>query len=265
MLRCAAASRLVPNRSALLNLLTVRALCNKAAGSSQRFPLPWPSQTAGFTRDSFFNKIAGYTMLNRHLSNGGQQKITFSELLDGAEECVHHMANVLSNTSMHSDLELLLHPNLYSAVQTALEAEPEPREMSIRMLSLYDMRLLALNTTFGHAEPDDRHVISFLGQKLITSQKQMDAAFSSHDPSNKLKFTLDDAKMIGFEASMKKVDITFTVSFRCKEKIEMGTLDEIRTAYHVWKFWSAFKPNNKDYPLQWIICDINNFLAKQDV
>ena len=262
MLRVAATTypRLILTRSTLLNLQTARALCEKAAGSSQRYPLPWPREAADFPVGTLFSKIAGFSMLNRLLVNNGHQQIRSSELLEGANQCVHHMADVLSSSSMHSELEHLLHPNLYSAVWAALQAMPQPHQLLVHLLSLNELSLLAVNCTFGNAAPDDRHVISFLGQKLITSQKQLDATYSSMSSS---KFTMNNAKELGLEAAVKNIDISFTVSFRRKERVVIDTLDEVYTACHVWKFWSVFKSDN-DYPLQWTIYDINHFLAKQD-
>lgn len=230
------------------------------------YPLPWPYfATQVSSRDSELSRIAGLCLLKRLLVKNGHSFNLF-DILQGAKQCVHDVGEVLSNSSMHSELENMFHPELYSAVREALQARPHPSTMSVYVESVNNLRLTAVNVIIGDAEPNDRHTISLLGQKIITSQKQMETIQS--DMTNN-RLTIHTAKGMGQEAFLKKLEVCFTVSFMTKEKIvieEEGRvvsgLEKLRQAFHVWKFGSVFDWDN-DYPLQWSIYDINYFLAKQ--
>lgn len=185
------------------------------------------------------------------------------EFLQGVRNAVFHMVDCLSSPDQHDQLKTFLHPNLCSAVRDSLESLPPSSFVQVEVASLKHIKLEAVNSVAGMASPDDQHVISWLGQKLITSRKKLKEL-------SRQGFTAGVAREIGLMAAQMKFEFELTVSFTTRERfavIEDGTgrvvqgSDKYRDAFHVWKFGSVVNWE-EDYPLQWMIYDINQFLMK---
>ena len=229
--------------------------------------MPWPHISKAIpVGDPPWRRLTGLHLLKRVLRWHGGHALSASDLLQGARDAVFHLVATLSCPAKHKQLETILHPDLHRALWKALETIPTSSSIHLDIESLRHLRLVAVNSVIGSASPGDRHIIYWLGQKIITSQKKMeDVVYGSG------QVTAAVAREIGREAAMTKWKFEFTVSFTTKEKF--AVLDEkdgriaqgsnqFRDAFHVWKFGSLINWR-EDYPLQWTIYDINQYLVDQ--
>ena len=230
------------------------------------YPLPWPHSSRPYSSsESFLNKLAGLHLLKRVVRNLTGTEFVPGEFLEGAKDAIHHIAKLLSSPDQHEKLKGLLHPDLYKPMISSLTSLPESSQMYIDIESIKNLKVTGVNSIVGSASPDDKHTISWLGQKIITSQSKLENLMETNG-----RFTIEAAKTIGKEATLAKMEFLLLVSFNTKEKFVVvdknnETLqgsNQFRDAYHLWKFGSEIYWDN-EYPLQWTIYDINQYLSNR--
>ena len=186
------------------------------------------------------------------------------DFLHGVSDAVHTFADILADTTRHLELEYILAPVLYTAVKKSLQSLPENSQIHSEVDSVRGAYVCTMNTTFGDAEPGDRHIVSWLGQSVVTSKSKLAALLAGDD-----KFTFNRAQDLGREAALTRLDFQLGVSFMTREKFVVMDGDsgreilgskEFRDCFHFWKFSSLVDWEREDveYPFDWTIADINN-------
>lgn len=181
----------------------------------------------------------------------------------GVQEAISAFTNALKQTEQRSNLRHFLRPSLYSAVEESLEKLPEGAQIQLDIENIRNMQLVSANSIVGTAPESDEHIIAWLGQKIISSKSKLDEVMRQADGN----FTFEKARELGREAAYNRLEFQLTVSFVTREKylvvdkagqVVSGSREHHNT-YHSWKFASLLDWDS-DYPFQWTIADINNYL-----
>ena len=230
------------------------------------YPLPWPHSSRPYSSsESFLNRLAGLHLLKRVVRNLTGIEFVPGEFLEGAKDAIHHITKLLSLPDQHEKLKGLLHPDLYKPMISSLTSLPESSQIYVDIESIRHLKLIGVNSVVGSANPDDEHIISWLGQKIITSQSKLENLMETNG-----RFTIEAAREIGKEATLAKMEFLILVSFNTKEKFVVidknnETLqgsNQLVDGYHLWKFGSEIYWDS-EYPLQWTIYDINQYLFQR--
>ena len=230
------------------------------------YTLPWPHSSAPLvTNEPIWNKWAGLFLLRRVIKQRTGQPFIMSEFFVGIKEAILALANALRQTEQRSNLTSFLHPSLLSAIEESLAKLPEGVQVQLDVENVRNMQLTAVNSVVGSAPPGDEHVIAWIGQKILSSKSKLDDAIKSDDG----RFTLEKARELGREAAYNRLEFQLTVSFVTRERF--AVLDKVghllsgsqlpQNSYHLWKFASVLDWDS-DYPFQWTVTDINNFLLQ---
>lgn len=229
------------------------------------YPLPWPHYSAPIiTKEPIWNKWAGLFLLRRVIKQRTSQPLVMSEFFVGVREALFALTSALKQTEQRSNLRNFLHPSLFSAIEESLLKLPEGAQIKLDVENVRNMQLVAVNSVVGTAPPGDEHVIAWIGQKIISSKSKLDDIMKSEDG----KFTLEKARELGREAAYNRLEFQLTVSFVTRESFAvLDKVDQIlvgsrepQNSHHVWKFASVLDWDS-DYPFQWTVMDINNFLS----
>lgn len=225
------------------------------------YPLPWPHHTKMTfpSGDPLFHRLAGLFLLKRIIKASGY-KFNTTEFLSGVKDAITSFSKLIFSDNWNV-LKDIVHPDLYtplSASLSSLSLKPHLQLETIRNLSLIGVRSIV-----GVAPPDDRHVISYMGQTLITSQSKMESLMYSNG-----KVTVHSAKEIGEQATAANMEFVMTVSFNTRERYYVtdtegtvvGGANKIRSSTHQWTFGSVVNWDS-EYPLEWKIYNINNYLC----
>lgn len=191
------------------------------------------------------------------------QQFSVSDFLLGARDAVYTLADVMACQDNHEQLQELLQPALCSAMEESLGNLPQNAHIHLDIESIRGLQLTSVNAVVGSAEPGDEHVMAWLGHKVITSEAKMQQLVTQDT-----KFTLDSAKEIGQMAVATRLEFLLGVTFNTKEKFavldEGGQLvegsNQFRDCFHFWRFSSLVEWETDDYPFQWSIVDINNYV-----
>jgi hypothetical protein len=184
--------------------------------------------------------------------------------LKGAKEAIKTVSELINTADRDSILGNLLHPTLYKAISDSLSSLPDSNNIHLHLDKVKDMRLVSINSITGTVpDPDDRHVVAWLGQKIIASKTKLDNIVSSNN-----QFTVYTAKELGKEAALTKILFILSVSFKAKEKFvitetETGNIvqgvDQYKNVHHIWQFGSEVS-HHESYPFHWRVYDINRYL-----
>lgn len=241
--------------------------------SSSSYPLPWlqcskASELSGATREPFWNRFAGLFLLRRVARMNGHG-FHVSDFLLGVKDAIYALADIVADRARSEDqLQDVLGASLCAAVRRSLDSLPPGAHIHLDVESLRNLHLVAVNAAMGSAEEGDRHVITWLGQKVITSQSKLESLVNDSSGS---KFSLSEARKIGMDATSTRLEFQLGVSFRTKEKfvvldssgaVVMGA-NQFRDCFHVWKFSTLVDWDTEDYPFKWSVSDINNFVGSR--
>lgn len=234
-----------------------------SGGIKDGYTLPWPQYSKPFaSREPIWNRQVGLFLLRRVANMLGEQ-FSVSDFLLGAKDAVYILADTMAHKNRHEQLRLLLEPTLYSAVEESLSSLPTNARIHLDIESIRNLQLASVNAIVGMADPGDEHVIAWLGQKVITSESKLQE-FVKQDS----KFTFDRARGIGRDAVATRLEFQLGVTFNTKEKF--AVLDEgsrlvegsnqFRDGFHFWKFSSLAEWETDEFPFQWSIADINDYV-----
>ena len=233
-------------------------------GSKTTYPLPWPVRERAEKAESepIWNKLVGKFLVRRIMKNLGFD-FSVGEFLDGTKYAVHELASMIASSERHEEIAHVTSADLYQAIHSSLCLLPPSCLIHLDVESVRNMEMVGFNTVAGKAESGDQHVISGLGQKVVTSQSRM------QDISESLStFTTHQARDIALEASMARLEFRLSVAFQTREKFAVldsasGVViqgsNQFVPCSHLWVFGSLVD-RDADYPLKWTIIDINNFL-----
>ena len=234
-----------------------------ACSRKREYTLPWTQYTTPpDTREPFWNRLVGFTLLRMASKNTGQS-LSIAEFAAGVKQAINTLADTIAQPENHSELRQLLVPELCTAVEKSLEVLPAGYRLHLDVESVRSLRMDSVNSIVGASDPNDEHVISWLGQKVITSQEGL----KQLDDGKNVKFTLSTARDLGKQAARTRLEFHIGVSFATKEKFvlmdEGGRViqgsNQFKDGFHYWKFSSPVD-YDADYPFQWKIQDINNFM-----
>ncbi len=227
------------------------------------YPLPWNHNRKPLRpNDPYLHRQVGLFLLRR-VANLHGSNFSVSEFLHGVRDAVYSLAKAITDQETHSQLELFLGRRLCSAVRRSLGALPENAHIHLDIESIRNMHLSSINATVGMADQGDEHVISWLGQSVITSQTGLQNLMDEDS-----RFTFSKAREIGKEATFSRLEFRLGVSFGTKEKfavldeegrVVMGS-NQFRDCFHFWTFSSLVAWETDEYPFQWIIVDVNDFV-----
>ena len=213
-------------------------------------------------------KLVGLLLLRRLLRSCSHD-FNIPEFLLNSKDAIFAVVGALqATTDGLNNLSGMLENKLYKEVTKSVSSLNPTHQIDLELESINNMYLVGVSTITGKAESGDEHVINFLGQKIITSQSQMQILFDSSDG----KFRMENARALGTEAKKANMEFVITISFSTKEKYCLtnnlgqaveGTHDQMRVAHHLWKFgskvnWDAL--DKEEYPFQWVVYDINNYI-----
>ncbi len=228
------------------------------------YPLPWiHARKPVRPSDPYLHRLVGLFLLKRFTNLHGY-KFSVSDFLDGAKDAVYSLAEVIANQEAHAHLEHFLGRRLCSALRQSLSALPENAHVHLDIESIRNVHLSSVNATVGDADPGDDHVISWLGQRVIASQSRLQNLIDEDS-----RFTFERARELGREATLSRMEFQLGVSFGTKEKfavlgedghVVMGS-NQFRNCFHLWTF-SSLVSWEMDYPFQWSIVDINDFVKQ---
>ena len=231
--------------------------------SLSTYPLPWPRLQKVVPSEPPWNKAAGFHLLDRVLRRVTGAEFKTNDFLDGAEESIGSYIHLLKhrNTEVLQDI---MDSKLYDNIFQSLSTIPSTSQILIDVESIRHIKLTGINSVIGLADPDDMHTISWLGQTVVTSQKKLEDVMDVQKNS----FSFQHAREIGKEATMMNMEFTMTVTFNTKEKYaildDTGALIEgsnkFINGHHIWKYGSSVVWDNYDYPFEWKLYDINNYL-----
>jgi hypothetical protein len=234
------------------------------------YTLPWPQHPGKITHEEpVWNKMVGRFVIKSIVKAFGS-KFSVGEFLDGVKYAVSSVAEMMQDKDRHEDLSKVMSTELYKEVKEVLDSLPPLCHIHLDIESLRQLETMSFSCIAGEASPGDEHVIAGLGQMIVTSQSRM------QDFSKDLKsFTTKDAREIALEAGMSRLEFQLGVGFKTKEKFaviedESGSLlmgsNKFVDCSHYWVFSSLVERNtSSDYPLNWIIVDINNYFNKQRI
>ena len=196
-------------------------------------------------------------------------RFSVGEFLEGAKYAVNEVSHMLIDKDRHDDLSSVMSPELFKDVKEALDSLPPSCHIHLDIESIRQLESVSFCCIAGEARPGDKHVIAGLGQMIVTSQSRM------LDVSKDIKsFTTKDAREIALEAGMSRLEFQLGVGFKTKEKFaviddESGSLlagsNKFIDCSHCWLFSSLVqRTSSEEYPLNWTIVDINNYLDKQN-
>ena len=227
------------------------------------YSLPWVHYSRPFAiKEPFWNRLAGLFLLRR-VSNMLGHSFSTSDFLIGVKEAIYVMADVMADQERHDQLDHLLDLSLCSVVRNSLNLLPQNARIHLDIESVRNLQLGTVNATVGLADSGDEHVIAWLGQKVITSQSKLQSLMEQD-----AKFTFQRAREIGLEASYSRLEFQLGVHFSTKEKFavldEAGRVvkgsNQFKDCFHFWKFGSQVSWDSDEYPFQWTILDINNYM-----
>lgn len=228
------------------------------------YPLPWPHNTAPIiTKEPLWNKWAGLFLLRRVIKQRTGQPFAMSEFFFGVKEAILAFTNALKQTEQRSNLGSFLHPSLHSAVEESLAKLPEGAQIQLDVENIRNMQLTSANSIVGTAPPGDEHVIAWIGQKIISSKSKLGDVMKPEEGN----FTFEKARELGREAAYNRLEFQLTVSFVTRERFlvldKVGHIvagfREHQDSHHLWKFASVLDWDS-DYPFQWKVIDINNYV-----
>lgn len=244
-----------------------RYLCSPGQRGDRPYQLPWPDipQTRS---EPVLHRMAGLFLIKRLVNQSGGKFMTH-EFLEGAKSAVETIAEVLSRPEKRSLLDTILHPRLHEVINTSIHSLPPSTELRVEIDRIRDLRLAGINSIVGKVEdPSDRHVVAWMGQKIIASKSGLEIIISSDG-----RFTSRLAREVGKEAALTRILFLLSVSFRTRERFlvtDVGTgrtvrgSDSFRNAFHVWRFGSEVLWD-EGYPFQWRVYDINGYLESCDM
>ena len=253
-----------PQSSTILS--SVRLLSSSKAHNTS-YPLPWPHHAQGpLPTDRLLHRIAGLFLLRRVVRNWDESRFDTSSFLNGAKDAILLVGRLLFSNE-RNELEGILQPKLFKAVETSFSSLPQDSQGILEIESIQRLELTGVRSVFGTASPGDEHVVSWLGQKIITSKSKMESLSISYSNG---RMTFKVAKELGEEATQARMEFLLAVSFLAKERYRLvdkdgsildGAEGKVRSSHHQWIFGSTVDWNNDVYPFQWRIYDINNYLS----
>ena len=226
------------------------------------FTLPWPHlprSLSASSREPPWNKAVGLYLLKGMTKEKGSAEFEVKDFLEGVEESIECYIRALKDVNVEL-LQEIMHPKLYHKVFHSLLMLPSSSQMLIDVESIRHLKLRGVNLFLGSAKPGDEHKLSYFGQTVVLSQKQLEEIGID-------KFDLNMAKDIVEKLTSEELEFVLTVSFSTKEKFaildDSGKLIEgsnkFTNGFHIWKYGSSVLWNN-DYPFEWKLYDINNSL-----
>ena len=234
----------------------------RAQFSSKGYPLPWPHHFRPIARRSpLLHRLAGQFLIYRGSKRWGSGFSTTDFLL-GVADAVKAFTKVLNEKDRYHDLKTMLSPSLYNSIKASLDNLPEGAVIDMDVSAIKGQTLCSVNAIFGDVNPDDEHSIEWLGQKVLTSKSRMMQIIEGDS-----SFTFRNARVLGAEATLNRLEFILGVSFFTRTWFKIvgdtgQTLqghDQYVDEFHFWKF-SSLVDRDKEYPFEWIITDINNFL-----
>jgi hypothetical protein len=233
----------------------------ESESNADEYPLPWPHYSRPIARRApLLHRLAGQFLLHRRLK---QLQSTFSkaEFLLGVSDAVGAFTYALNEHRYH-DLEAMLSPSLHKSIDISLHNLPLGARIDMDASAIKGQTVCSVSAIFGDATPNDEHSIEWLGQKMITSKSEMMKLIEGDS-----KFTFKNARALGAEATLNRFKFVLGVSFFTRTCFEVvsntGQLMQGHNHYvddfHYWEF-SSLIHYDRDYPLEWKITNINNFL-----
>lgn len=243
-------------------LYTKKLQLSTASDDDDTYTLPWPRYSRPIAqRAPLLHRLAGQFLLFHGAKRLGSHFST-TEFLLGVSDAVKAYTEVL-NEHRYQDLEVMLSPSLYKAVDASLRNLPVGAKLDMDVSAIKGQTVCSVNAIFGDANPDDEHSVEWLGQKVLTSKSQMMKILEGEST-----FTFRNARALGAEATLNRLEFVLGISFFTRSsfkvindtgQILIGNNRYIED-FHYWKF-SSVVDYDRDYPFEWIITDINNFLC----
>ena len=230
-------------------------------GESSEYSLPWPHYSRPFARRApLLHRLAGQFLLHYRLKRL-RSAFSMADFLLGVSEAVGAFTCALSENRYH-DLEAMLSPSLYKSIDISLRTLPLGATIDMDTSVIKGQTVCSVRAIFGDATPDDEHSIEWLGQKVVTSKSEMRKLVEGDS-----RFTFKNARALGTEATLNRLEFILGVSFftRTCFKVVSNTGKLIQghnhcvDGFHYWEF-SSLVHYDREYPLEWIITNINNFL-----
>ena len=231
-----------------------------------QYPLPWPQTLKPLSPQSapLWPRLAGLYLLKQFVA------FSRSEFLSGVRDAVHTIASVISDKARHSELEHLVTNRLYNSMRTSLEGLPCDASIHLDIESLRRLQLCTIHGVVGEACHGDLFAVRIFGQKMLLSESQLQSYSEAL-----FRGSREDRKAVEDAMSTLKTEFAVGVSFTTVEKFVVFGGDgkvlegsnQFRTCHHFWKFSSLvnFEAEEKgEYPLNWTVSDINNYLDSQD-
>ena len=229
--------------------------------SSIEYPLPWPHNSRPIARRApLLHRLAGQFLLHRGTKRLGSDFSTTNFLL-GVSDAVRAFTDALGE-NRSDGLEAMLSPPLYKSIDSSLRNLPPRATIDMDTSVVKGQTMCSVSTIFGDATPDDTHSVEWLGQKVVTSKSQMMKIVEGGS-----SFTFKNARALGTEATLSRLEFVLGVSFftrTCFQVVsDTGQVVQGHNQYvddfHYWEF-SSLVHYDRDYPFQWTIANINNFL-----
>ena len=224
------------------------------------YPLPWPKHKFPQDFEPFWNRVAGKFVIRRVMKTLGCDFST-SDFIEGSRMAIQELASMISDKSRHSELSRVTSPDLNRAITATLDEVQETSSIHLDIESIRNTEIVSFNSIIGEASPGDEHVISELGQKIITSRSRMHGM-------DQYSISVKEFRELLMEATIARLEFRISVRFKTKEKFvildrETGQLlsgsNQYTDCQHLWLFTSVVDKESQ-YPLNWIIADINKFL-----
>lgn len=231
------------------------------AEESSKYSLPWPHYSRPIARRApLLHRLAGQFLLHHRLKQLGSA-FSMTDFLLGVADAVGAFTYALSEHRYH-DLEAMLSPSLYKSITISLHNLPLGATINMDTSVVKGQTVCSVGAIFGDASPNDEHSVEWLGQKVVTSKSDMMKLIEGDS-----RFTFKNARSLGIEATLNRLEFVLGVSFFTRTWFEVvsntGQLIQGHSHnvddFHYWEF-SSLVHHDREYPLEWIITNINRFL-----
>eukprot|EP00794_Sanderia_malayensis_P013822 gene13822-15267_t len=234
---------------------------------------PWHQNAPGVTKDDpIHHKLLGLFLLKRVLKNYAREDFNINEFIEGVRGAIKLLADCISTEDKYHRLQGILGPDLHAKFLRAFTSmKLEHKRVFLEIDAFLNFKIGGVRLICGGADEGDEYEINLLGQKIITSQRDMfevEKRVGNTGYSNLFQY----GKQLGASAAEKQlrfqIDIKVTTNeiFYIEEKSddsywELTTGErDVTTAKHKLRFESYlqdYEETKDGYPLSWKIVNVD--------
>ncbi|CAB3983815.1 Hypothetical predicted protein [Paramuricea clavata] len=254
------------------NFSYLQRTCNHRLKSSKyksSFNFPWIQNLHDDKKSApFLHKVLGFFIMKKILNNVNTP-FNKQEFLEGTQLAIGAVSNAIS-TQDTTKLQEMMGVQLSQCFKNAfLSLSEKQHKINLDLEKTSIINITGVKSTFGKADPSDKHILKVCGQEIVGSKRKLQTAIEeSESPWN-------DSKDIGAEAAKLGVTFQIDVKFKTEERFSICSDDtnevlagsnEFQHCYHTWKFesyvdWITWdKSSNESYPISWQVSDMDRFL-----